>query len=130
LANLWDAREREREQARAAAERKKTEQDKQDAGRIPKTLRLRLKKSRGAKGLLQDLETEVRKFVENWEDMEGRDVETVPDSGREDEDEEYIFVPPSPLHKRDFSVESVHIMQKEKLVYSNPVDEDDSAKFM
>jgi hypothetical protein len=89
-----------------------------------------LKKSRGAKGLLQDLEAEVRKFVENWEEMEGRDVETVPDAGREDEDDEYVFVPTSPVHKREYSMESVHIMQKEKLVYSNPIDEDASAKFM
>ena len=39
----------------------------ESAGRVPRELREKLKKARGAKALLQDLEEEVRRFVAAWE---------------------------------------------------------------
>ena len=51
-----------------------------------------MKRARGAKGLLMDLENEVRRFVEGWEEearrAEGEGVPLEVDS----EDEEIVFV--------------------------------------
>jgi hypothetical protein len=61
-------------------------------GIVPKELREKLKRSRGAKGLLIDLESEVRKFVENWEkkerEAEALNIPADPDSS----DDEIVFV--------------------------------------
>ena len=66
------------------------------ATNIPKEVRARLKRSRAAKGLLQDLEEDVRKFVKKWNEREARlredglhDMLLTSDS---DEDDEVVFV--------------------------------------
>ena len=64
----------------------------ESAGRVPRELREKLKKARGAKALLQDLEEEVRRFVAAWEaqqrEMRTAELEVTEDS----EDEEIVFV--------------------------------------
>jgi hypothetical protein len=73
LAPLWDAglRRQQNERKVAVTAHKaaiKTVANKPTTpGVVPKELREKLKRSRGAKGLLMDLEGEVRKFVEDWE---------------------------------------------------------------
>ena len=57
-------------------------------GRVPHELRQKLKKSKGAKSLLQDLEEEVRKFVRDFERKERLRTGIEMDS----EDEEIVFV--------------------------------------
>ncbi|KAF2002305.1 hypothetical protein P154DRAFT_521119 [Amniculicola lignicola CBS 123094] len=61
-------------------------------GVVPKELREKLKKSRGAKGLLMDLENSVREFVAKWEEREKKaqadGIPADPDS----DDEEIVFI--------------------------------------
>lgn len=63
-------------------------------GRVPQELRQKLKKAKGAKSLLQDLEEEVRKFVREYERKEcirmGKQEESEPEM--DSEDEEIVFV--------------------------------------
>ncbi|KAI9842718.1 MAG: hypothetical protein M1838_002998 [Thelocarpon superellum] len=89
LAPLWDG-----ELGRKASELKERKHAKKDdegmADVVLKELRGKLKKTRAARGLLQDLETEVRGFVERWEQRENRhDRQT--DIG-ESEHEEIVFL--------------------------------------
>ena len=117
--------------ARASAGRSKRgpkangEKGEDPAGKVPRELREKLKRARGAKGLLQDLEEEVRMFVRKWEEK-GRKV----DVGREEvesEDEEIVFVGrnghmddmPSPQSKRSLEEE----VEREKLVFDSLVDD-------
>ncbi len=95
LAPLWDAGI-----ARQYAERKSRSklyagQVRDDghshSARIPKEVREKLKRARGAKALLQDLEEEVRKFVHQWNEQKQRHEQELmiePDS----EEEEVVFV--------------------------------------
>ncbi len=94
--------------ARAGAERKKREAARKQAeaedgsaGKVPRELREKLKKAKAAKGLLKDLEEQVRLFVKNWEDQ----TKDVAEHELDSEDEEIVFVgrngqmndvPPSP----------------------------------
>ena len=107
LAPLWDAKVA----AKAQDERRKRESiktrttpEEQNASRVPKEIRGKLKKAKAAKGLLQDLEEQVRKFVKSWEEKmkkaEHDELDLI-----DSEDEEIVFVgrngqmndmPPSP----------------------------------
>lgn len=95
LAPLWDAEyarvNQQREQRKAAAKSPATKEDAA-AAKVKRELKEKLKRSRGARGLLQDLEEEVRTFVEQWEEKR-RQLEqeglVEPDSS---EDEEIVFV--------------------------------------
>lgn len=63
----------------------------EEAAKVSKQVKEKLKRARSAKGLLQDLEEEVRQFVSKWEERERRmEKEGLiePDS----EDEEIVFV--------------------------------------
>ena len=110
LAPLWD----QDMAARAGAEKKKRDAARQraqasdeSAGKIPRELREKLKKAKAAKGLLRDLEMQVRLFVKNWEDQAKKDTEEKVDL--DSEYEEIVFVgrngqmhdmPPSPKSKK------------------------------
>ena len=81
--------------ARAGAEKKKretarkqAEAEDESAGKIPRKLREKLKKAKAAKGLLKDLEEQVRLFIKNWEDQKKDIGEHELDS----EDEDIVFV--------------------------------------
>lgn len=94
LAPLWDANLA----ARQTAEKKRAESARQHAeskndshGKVPKELREKLKKAKVAKGLLQALEEEVRKFVKSWEDGTKSVEKEVPHE-MDSEDEEIVFV--------------------------------------
>jgi len=98
LAPLWDAGVRHRAEEIAAqkkrdnAERKGINTD--GKGRVPQELRQKLKKSKGAKPLLQELEEEVRRFVRDFErkerEREGK-AETS-ETELDSEDEEIVFI--------------------------------------
>lgn len=61
-------------------------------GVVPKELREKLKRSRGAKGLLMDLESEVRRFVSEWEaGLLAAAADGLP-GDLDSEDEEIVFV--------------------------------------
>ena len=122
LAPLWDTKYA----AKSAARQKQTSRRKAVAssvdgrtGVITKELRQKLKRARGAKGLLQDLEEQIRRFVQEWEEKKRRlEEEAVIDT--DSEDEETVFVSrtgqmhdmPSPRHSAD-------LLQREKLVFDS-----------
>ena len=92
LAPLWDANIA----TRALDERQKTKSGKrqtaeqQSVDKVPKELRGKLKKAKAAKGLLQDLEEQVRAFVKSWEEKMKRAQHDEPEM--DSEDEEIVFV--------------------------------------
>jgi hypothetical protein len=98
LAPLWDAglkRQSTKRHDTAVAEKNaaRTVANKPTTpGVVPKELREKLKRSRGAKGLLMDLEGEVRKFVSEWEaSARAAEEEGLP-ADPDSEDEEIVFV--------------------------------------
>ena len=104
----------------------------QKAGNIPKELRGKLKKAKAAKGLLQDLEEQIRKFVQTWEEK-AKAAEPEEPHLVDSEDEEIVFVgrngqmndmPPSPNSKRTKNIEAI----KDQLVFDSPAD-DQGASF-
>ena len=95
LAPLWDAKIATRHNAKAKGQ--STEATHNPTVQIPHTLRATLKRAKAAKGLLQDLETEVRKFVVSWEEKQrALKEEGLGDVGLgwddDSEDEEIVFV--------------------------------------
>lgn len=99
LAPLWDAEYKAKAQAKVNTRRANNvgdtrahgSKDEQAAARVPRELREKLKKSRGAKNMLQDLEEEVRNFVEQWSSKERQLAEDGLIDG-DSEDEEIVFV--------------------------------------
>ncbi len=131
LAPLWDATST----ARGIAEAKKQEAKRsrarpaEDTMKVPKELREKLKKTKAAKGLLQDLEEQVRSFVKHWEEKKQKPP-PAPKPELDSEDEEIVFVgrngqmhdvPQSPHAARDdFDEDDV---RRDKLVFDSPVDD-------
>lgn len=101
LAPLWDAglaRQHDSRTTSAATARTaaRTVANKPSApGIVPKELREKLKRSRGARGLLMDLEDAVRAFVQDYEERARRaerDGFPSPADMDSSEDEEIVFV--------------------------------------
>jgi len=59
------------------------------ASNVPKEVRAKLKRARAAKGLLQDLEEQVRLFLQKWSEKEER---RRPGGRSDSEDEEIVFL--------------------------------------
>ncbi|KAG9228100.1 R3H-associated N-terminal domain-containing protein [Amylocarpus encephaloides] len=94
LAPLWDLRnEVKATHSRNSSSAIKTKARDDQKGRIPRELKAKLKRSKGAKTLLQELEEEVRKFVREHERQQ-RFPNKVGDSEPEmdSEDEDIVFV--------------------------------------
>lgn len=124
LAPLWEkdavARAEAREKAKLAAKQKALAED-DTQGRVPREIREKMKKAKAAKGLLKDLEEQVRSFVADWEKGNSDSDRLQTDS----EDEEIVFVgrnghmkdvPPSPKFRDsmdDFDIE------RERLVFDS-----------
>jgi hypothetical protein len=125
LAALWDARQEE--QQRRAARRssaikeamvKKEMETLLAAGRVPRSLRTKLKRSHGAKSLAQELEEEIRKFVQAWKDKEEKRHRRDSTVGDEDEDD-FVVVRPESSHSVDSDgyVDLGRHPEREKLVF-------------
>lgn len=110
LAPLWDAkiatRALDERQKNKSGEKRQTAEE-QSADKVPKELRGKLKKAKAAKGLLQDLEEQVRAFVKSWEEKMKKTQHDEPEM--DSEDEEIVFVgrngqmndmPPTPNSKK------------------------------
>jgi hypothetical protein len=93
LAPLWDKHYAHIDRRSARQVRKDAKIDKHQ---IPKELRLRLKHARAARGMLQDLEEDVRKFIERWNERQSlrqKDgLADAPSSSDEDSEDEVVFV--------------------------------------
>jgi hypothetical protein len=122
LAPLWESGVRHRAEEIAAA--KKMESDKRAGrneqwGRVPQELKQKLKKSKGAKSLLQDLEEEVRKFVREYERKQRKGEEIELDS----EDEEIVFVGRNGTMSDEQRKTVEEELEREKLVFDSLVDD-------
>ncbi|KAL3460524.1 R3H-associated N-terminal domain-containing protein [Aspergillus heterothallicus] len=63
---------------------------------IPKELRLKLKHARAARGMLQDLEEDIRQFIQRWNERQALrrqdGLADAPSSSDEDSEDEVVFV--------------------------------------
>lgn len=124
LAPLWDQGFRKRAEEAAAGKRRDAERRagfEEQKGRVPQELRQKLKKSKGAKSLLQELEEEVRAFVKEWETQraeEGRSEVEI-----DSEDEEIVFVGRNGVLSDDQRKSAEEQLQKEKLVFDSLADD-------
>lgn len=96
---------------------------------MPKELRQKLKKAKAAKGLLQVLEEEVRKFIKTWEEKTHKEEPKAPEL--DSEDEEIVFigrnghmhdVPPSP-EASFFLLDEDNNVQSDHLVFDSMADD-------
>lgn len=121
LAPLWDAGVRRRAEDTVAAKKKSAGKRSgivEEKGRIPQELRAKLKKAKGAKSLLQDLEEEVRKFVKEWE-RKNAGLEAEVDS----EDEEIVFVGRNGTMSDEQRKTVEEELEREKLVFDSLADD-------
>jgi hypothetical protein len=131
LAPLWDAGYAKESAARKERAQKGKKQDSEGAGSVgivPKELREKLKRSRAAKGLLQNLEEEVRKFVLSWDERHKQMEEDgiiEPDS---DEDEVVFVGRNGQMHDMPSSPRESEELEREKLVFDS-LEDDHSASF-
>ncbi|KAJ9669841.1 hypothetical protein H2201_000227 [Coniosporium apollinis] len=127
LAPLWDAEMEARSAARKTKGRQAVKRaggkEEEAAAKVPKEIREKLKRARGAKGLLQDLEDEVRRFVERWEENQktmDQDGMVEPDS----EDEEIVFVGRNgQMSDMQSPRSSRELLPKDKLVFDSLADD-------
>lgn len=87
------------------------------ASNVPKEVRTKLKHARAAKGLLQDLEEEVRIFLQKWNEKEAKARE----DGLHDVDseaEEIVFIGRSgQMHDSTTRNKAFQDLQPDKLVF-------------
>lgn len=133
LAPLWDAglarqsTERKTAARKAAAGTKTVAKKPTSPGIVPKELREKLKRSRGAKGLLMDLEGEVRKFVEEWEDKERRaEADGLP-ADPDSSDDEIVFVGRNGQMSDARSPTSRAAIKREIMLFETPEDDNGGA---
>jgi hypothetical protein len=146
LAPLWDAAEFQRSveaklshrrNGSTAQRNKKVSKEEEAASNVPKEVRAKLKRARAAKGLLQQLEEDVRAFVVRWNEKELRlraeGLEDALVSDSEMEDDEIVFVGrngamhDSPGRKQQ-EVDEGGTIEKDKLVFEGLL-EDKRASF-
>ena len=155
LAPLWDERAVAKAAVNAAEESKKQSRAQRERNarmggndKVPRELRQKMKRSKGAKGLLQDLEEQVREFVRIWEEEEkdldrrrnrsgglSSDTGTREESDKDSEDEEIVFVgrngsmrdvpqsPTTPQMSEDEEDYGFDMLQRDKLVFDSLVDD-------
>ncbi|RMZ83410.1 hypothetical protein DV737_g1665, partial [Chaetothyriales sp. CBS 132003] len=158
LAPLWDAAElqravesqlRGRKNSRTIRTRRHngplgSASPDEAAATVPKELRARLKHNRTAKGLLQDLEEEVRAFVRQWQESEARSrreegvhEHDMPLTSDSEADDTVVFVgrggamhdaPPKRKQKDKYGSRWPDTLSKEKLVFEG-ADGDRGAGF-
>ncbi|KAL8703969.1 MAG: hypothetical protein Q9201_002870, partial [Fulgogasparrea decipioides] len=131
LAPLWDAHVAARKSAKAKKRdtAKNYSQATASNGKVPKELREKLKKTKAAKGLLQDLEEQVRNFVKQWDDKNKKPA-PAPKPELDSDDEEIVFVgrngqmqdmPQSPhAANDDFDEDEI---RRDKLVFDSLADD-------
>lgn len=129
LAPLWDAglKRQSNERKTAAVAQKaatKTVANKPTTpGVVPKELREKLKRSRGAKGLLMDLEGEVRKFVADWEEKERKAEQDGLPADPDSEDDEIVFVGRNGQMNDLRSPTEAEAIKKELMLFETPEED-------
>jgi len=130
LAPLWenglrDAAERRKRTERAPKHSTEPPSNTQK-GRVPQDLKIKLKKSKGAKPLLQELESEIRSFINSHATQAHKlSSHDASDVELDSDDEEIVFVgrngTMSDLQRKNVEEE----LQREKLVWESLVGVDD-----
>ena len=130
LAPLWDAeyaRSKQDREKRVAAGKTPVSKEEADAKKVTQELRAKLKKSRGARGLLQDLEQEVRGFVEQWEEKQ-RQLEKEGLIDPDSEDDEIVFIGRNGAMSDERRKEKgEEHLKKDKLIFQSLVDDHGAA---
>ena len=92
LASHWDEQRARADREKIQQQRSKVMQEQDPFSQVPRELREKLRRARGAKGLLKDLEEQIREFVQKWDESQRQleqdgfaDIDT-------SEDEEIVFV--------------------------------------
>lgn len=125
LAPLWDAGLKRQSAARHASSIASKNATRTVAtaptapGVVPKELREKLKRSRGAKGLLMDLESEVRRFVRSWEDSAHAALAAGLPADPDSEDEEIVFVGRNGQTRDDHDAASAQL-KRELMLFETP----------
>jgi hypothetical protein len=125
LAPLWDHGFRQRAEETAAGKRREADKKagfQEQRGRVPQELRQKLKRSKGAKSLLQELEEEIRTFVKEWE-MRQKAEEGKSDLEMDSEDEEIVFVGRNGVLSDEQRTSAEAQLQREKLVFDSLADD-------
>lgn len=129
LAPLWDAgyaRQSTERKMRADAA-KAAPKEEAAAVKVTQDLRAKLKRSKGAKGLLMDLEEEVRGFVTAWEDK-ARQLESEGLIDPDSEDEEIVFVGRNGAMSDERQKEKhQETLEKDKVIFQGLLDDHGSA---
>ena len=129
LAPLWDAgmRHRAEEASASASKRRAGGGVEEQRGRVPAELRIKLKRSKGAKTLLQELEEEVRAFVQEYTARE-RELERGTGDEMDSEDEEIVFVGRNGRMSDEARTAVEEELEREKMVF-DALEGDRSAGF-
>lgn len=136
LAPLWDVHYAKKADHHSAKKHAKSAGEKH---RVPKELRLKLKRARAARGMLQDLEDEIRLFIRKWNEKQllirSEGLQDAPESSASDDSEdEIVFVGragqmhDAPERKRRLQqlreeMSSHHEKDGEKMVFESMVDD-------
>lgn len=95
LAPLWDAHFAHREQSKTSRSLRNTDNNPEQA-RISKEVRKRLKHARAARGLLQDLEEGIRRFIQSWNEkqrkLQNRNQHGASSDDDVDSEDEVVFL--------------------------------------
>lgn len=127
LAPLWDAEFAKKAAARKAAAAERTQpasREEAAAQKVTRDLRAKLKRAQGAKGLLQDLELEVRGFVQQWEEKQRQLEKEGLIEETDSEDDEIVFVGRNGImsdEKKQSKQEGA--LMKDKLIFQSLVDD-------
>jgi hypothetical protein len=98
LAPLWDSGLSSQNHARITASKaskvrtRTVSRQPVDAGIVPREVREKIKRARGTKGLLTDLETEIRGFASRWVEREREAEEDGLPADLDSSDDEIVFV--------------------------------------
>jgi hypothetical protein len=136
LAALWDSHYAAKQQAHASKRQAHSHARADTAeNHLSKELRLKLKHARAAKGMLQDLEEEIRKFVQKWNEKQsaqkpqgdGTSVTSDPDDS-DFSDDEIVFVgrkraASTRERQREDSLNKRKESDHEKLVFESSADD-------
>lgn len=97
---------------------------------VPKDVREKLRRARGAKGLLQDLEEQVRSFVLSWDDRQKKKEEaTGPMPDPDSDTDEVVFIGRNgQMHDLPETPRVSEELAREKLVFDS-LESDHGASF-
>jgi predicted restriction endonuclease len=127
LASRWDEHHARAEVEKVKEQRARAVEEQDPYAKVPKELRSKLKHARGAKGLLQDLEEQVREFVRSWDETQKQLEEDGLADADTSEDEEIVFVGRNGQTKESRSESLSSKAQKERMVFDSLVADQGAA---